>query len=135
MPIRVPFTECLESGLLADSSSPRVDFANIVKLVSKQMSAAKKHERFTFADLARARNVRGLEMLRPQIAITLSPKLARSECELFPVEGPYDLFFCFLEGINTVELGVCIQLFIRGALLTYILLRSSMIRRCSRRPL
>lgn len=101
MPIRIGMTEALSSG-----SNGKLSFDSLVKLVSKEISAAKKHERFSYLNLARAQNQAGLEVPRAQVAVTLSPKLSRSECCLYPVEGPYDLFFCFLEGADGVSLGV-----------------------------
>ncbi|KZP12421.1 hypothetical protein FIBSPDRAFT_798902 [Athelia psychrophila] len=101
MPIRIPMTEALNSGSIGALS-----FETLVKLVSKEISAAKKHERFSFLNLSRAQNQDALEVPRAQVAVTLSPKLSRSECCLYPVEGPYDLFFCFLEGADGVSLGL-----------------------------
>lgn len=102
MPIRIPFTEASRKT----SGAAQVSFDNLVKLVSKQISTAKKHERYSILDLSRARASRGLETPRAQVAVTLSPKLSHKECTLYPVEGPYDLFFCFLEGDDNVTLGV-----------------------------
>jgi len=48
----------------------------------------------------------GFHVPRSQVAITLSPKLSRPECSLYPVEGNWDLFFCFLEAEDSVSLGV-----------------------------
>lgn len=101
MPIRIPMTEALKSN-----SNGTLYFDTLVKLVSKEISAAKKHERFSYLNLSRAQNQDGQEVPRAQVAVTLSPKLSRSECCLYPVEGPYDLFFCFLEGEDGVSLGV-----------------------------
>ncbi|KAJ7098559.1 hypothetical protein B0H15DRAFT_797266 [Mycena belliarum] len=102
MPIRVPLAKAL-NGPIGSSNGTILD---LVKSISKQLSVAKKHDRFSFADLARIRNRGGVAMLTPQVAVTLSPKLSRDEFELFPVEGPYELLFCLLEGRDTVELGV-----------------------------
>lgn len=42
----------------------------------------------------------------PKVAVTYSPRLADQRCHLYPVEGAWDLFFCFLEQDSTVDLGV-----------------------------
>lgn len=100
MPIRIPFEESLvHSGI----------FDTLVNLVSKQISKAKKHERLAYLDMARAAHKQGLQVPPAQVAVTLSPKLSRPECCLYPVEGPYDLFFCFLEGEDSVALSVSLS--------------------------
>ncbi|CAK5278542.1 unnamed protein product [Mycena citricolor] len=99
LPIRVPVTELIRS-------SSTITFDALLRLLSTTVSAAKKHERFSFTDLSQACLEEGCMPPRAQVAVTLSPKLEREECELYPVEGPYDLFFCFLEGADSVSLGV-----------------------------
>ncbi|KAK7033817.1 hypothetical protein R3P38DRAFT_2519696 [Favolaschia claudopus] len=98
LPISVPLSQVLRSA------NPTFD--SLVRLLSSAISAAKKHERFSFPDLSHALNSSGLQTPRTQVAITLSPQLSRPECTLYPVEGPYDLFFCFLEAQDSVSLGV-----------------------------
>ncbi|KAJ6574323.1 hypothetical protein B0H19DRAFT_1020850 [Mycena capillaripes] len=98
LPIRIPLTQVLRSA------NPTFDA--LLQVVSTTISSGKKHDRFSFADLCRAQNVAGLQMPRFQVAITLSPQLARPECTLYPVEGAYDLFFCFLEEKDTVSIGL-----------------------------
>ncbi|CAK5278570.1 unnamed protein product, partial [Mycena citricolor] len=83
-----------------------ITFDALLRLLSTTVSTAKKHERFSFMDLSQACLEEGCMPPRAQVAVTLSPKLEREECELYPVEGPYDLFFCFLEAADSVSLGV-----------------------------
>ena len=98
LPIRVPLADILSS------KSPT--FEALVKSVSKEVSTAKKHDRLSYLDVADAYRALGLPAPRAQVAITLSPKLSHEECSVYPVEGPYDLFFCFLEAEKSVSLGV-----------------------------
>ncbi|KAJ7203596.1 amino acid adenylation domain protein, partial [Mycena pura] len=98
LPLRIPLTQVL--------CSQKPTFDALLRLVSAAVSTAKKHERFSFLDLSHANHVSGLQTPRSQVAITLSPQLSRPECSLYPVEGPYDLFFCFLEAKDSVSLGV-----------------------------
>lgn len=102
MPIKIPFTEAIRSHKVPQT----LPFDSLVKLVSKGVSTAKKHERMSILDVAKAANKKGMIVSKAQVAVTLSPKLSRPECCLYPVEGPYDLFFCFLEADSTVTLGV-----------------------------
>ncbi|KAF9528634.1 amino acid adenylation domain protein [Crepidotus variabilis] len=99
LPMRVPLAEVL------NSKAPTT-FDTLVKLVGKEVSAAKKYDRLSFLDVTDAHREAGSQIPPSQVAITLSPKLSRPECSLYPVEGPYDLFFCFLEGETSVTLGV-----------------------------
>jgi hypothetical protein len=46
------------------------------------------------------------KMLDFKVSVTFSPKLANENCTIYPVEGVWDLFFCFLETQNGVSLGV-----------------------------
>ena len=41
-----------------------------------------------------------------KVAVTFSPKTANSRCTVYPVEGVWDLFYCFLEKEDGVLLGV-----------------------------
>ncbi|CAK5278577.1 unnamed protein product [Mycena citricolor] len=99
LPIRVPVSHLIRS-------SSTITFDALLRLLSTTVSTAKKHERFSFTDLSQACLEEGCMPPRAQVAVTLSPKLEREECELYPVEGPYDLFFCFLEASDSVSLGV-----------------------------
>ncbi|CAK5282791.1 unnamed protein product [Mycena citricolor] len=99
LPVRVPFT-----AVLGPDGAGTFDM--LVKHISEYVSAAKRHEVFSLLDLQDAARAEGMQIPRSQVAVTLSPRLARNECELLPVEGAHDLFFCFLEGPDAVELGV-----------------------------
>ncbi|KAJ7208643.1 amino acid adenylation domain protein [Mycena pura] len=98
LPIKIPLNEVLRS------QNPTLDA--LVRSVAASVSAAKKHDQFSFLDLCDAHRAAGLTAPRLQVAITLSPQLACRDCRLYPVEGSYDLFFCFLEGKDTVSLDV-----------------------------
>ncbi|KIK03064.1 hypothetical protein K443DRAFT_95740 [Laccaria amethystina LaAM-08-1] len=98
VPIRIALSEVLASG--------PPSFEALVNLVSKEVSTAKKHDRLSYLDISNAHRKLGLQVSPAQVAITISPKLSRKECTLYPVEGPYDIFFCFLEGDDGVSLGV-----------------------------
>ena len=74
------------------------------------MSRAKNFDRFPVVDVYRAAREEGVVPQKPQVAVTLSPKLSRDECVLYPVEGIWDLFFCFLEAETSVSLGVSVIL-------------------------
>ncbi|KAL1924342.1 uncharacterized protein VTP21DRAFT_7377 [Calcarisporiella thermophila] len=92
MPIRIPIAG--RHALL---------FSDLVRDVSKNLSVAKKGEVYPYLDLARRARSMNQE-LREQVFITFSPKLANSGSVLSAVEGEYDLFFCFLEMQNSVNL-------------------------------
>lgn len=99
MPIRQPV-----SALLQKNGS---SFAELVKLVGKSISAAKKNEMLPFMSLVEATLSKGNESTAAsKVAVTLSPKLADDRCTLYPVNGVWDLFFCFLEHDDGVALGV-----------------------------
>jgi len=98
VPIRVALSEVF--------ASKQPSFEALVNLVSTEVSTAKKHDRLSYLDISNAHRKLGLQVPPAQVAITLSPKLSRKECALYPVEGPYDIFFCFLEGDDGVSLGV-----------------------------
>jgi hypothetical protein len=102
LPIRIPYSDLLQN---ATPGAP-LRFEDLVRLVSKQVSTAKKHERMAIMDISKATNRMGTFVNKAQVAITLSPKLSRGDASLYPVEGPYDLFFCFLEAETSVSLGV-----------------------------
>ncbi|KAF9071084.1 hypothetical protein BDP27DRAFT_552198 [Rhodocollybia butyracea] len=84
----------------------KIPSMELVSTVSKLISQAKKHELLSSLDIHREARKSGLQVPRSQVAITLSPKLKHSGCTLYPVEGIWDLFFCFLEAENSVSLGV-----------------------------
>ncbi|KAH9429665.1 Hybrid PKS-NRPS synthetase tas1 [Pyricularia oryzae] len=98
MPVKFPL-----SSLLRDDAT----FSDAVKAMGRNVSTAKKHESFPFMALMEQAN-RHMDptLLDFKVAITYSPKLANKSCELFPVEGIWDLFFCFLEQEDGVALGV-----------------------------
>lgn len=98
VPIRIPLASVFTS------KSPT--FSELVRLVSKAISSGKRYERFSYPDVVTAHREIGLQIVPPQVAITFSPKLLRPESSLYPVEGEYDLFFCFIEGEESVSLGV-----------------------------
>ena len=100
VPIRIALSEIL--------ASKQPTFEALVNLVSKEVSTAKKHDRLSYLDISNAHRKLGLQVPPAQAAITISPKLSRKECALYPVEGPYDIFFCFLEGDDGVSLGVSV---------------------------
>ncbi|XP_044717203.1 AMP-binding enzyme domain-containing protein [Hirsutella rhossiliensis] len=99
MPIRQPVWELLQR----DGT-----FAELVKNVGKRISQAKKHEMFPFMSLLEAarQEARGDEVMSEKVVVTYSPKLADARCTLYPVQGVWDLFFCFLEAGDGVSLGV-----------------------------
>ena len=58
-------------------------------------------------DLIEEARVRiGEHVIGLKVAVTFSPKLADQRCTLYPVEGVWDLLFCFLEHDSGVSLGV-----------------------------
>lgn len=97
MPIRVP---------VSDVMNGKGDFSDLVKNVGKRISQAKKHEMFPFMSLIEASRQEGETNLSDKVVVTFSPKLADGRCTLYPVQGVWDLFFCFLEHDDGVSLGV-----------------------------
>jgi hypothetical protein len=82
-------------------------FSQTVKAMGKNLSQAKKHELYPFMTLMQeAQKTIDNGLLNFKVAVTFSPKLASQECTLYPVEGVWDLFFCFLEHDDGVSLGV-----------------------------
>jgi len=82
-------------------------FADTVKQIGKVISTARKHEMFPFISLLEeARKTMADNDLQFKLAVAFSPKLASKKCILYPVEGVWDLFFCFLEQDDGVSLGV-----------------------------
>ncbi|KAF2015411.1 acetyl-CoA synthetase-like protein [Aaosphaeria arxii CBS 175.79] len=100
LPVKVPLWKILES------KSAGRNFASLVSATGKNISAVKKAEMFPAVDVVRACRSATVDYEPPRVAVTYSPKLAKPECRLFPVEGTWDLFFCFLEYENDVKLGV-----------------------------
>ncbi|GAB1200511.1 hypothetical protein APSETT444_009884 [Aspergillus pseudonomiae] len=85
----------------------RATFVDAVKEMGRSISTAKKHEMFPFVSLVEtARETMSDKMLDFKVSVTFSPKLADDNCTIYPVEGVWDLFFCFLETQNGVDLGV-----------------------------
>ena len=82
-------------------------FTQLVKLVSTTISSGKRNELFPFLSLIdEARKTMDASLLDFKVAVTFSPKLADRRCTLYPVEGVWDLFFCFLEQENGVSLSL-----------------------------
>lgn len=100
LPVKIPIWKALGP----DGSSR--SFRSLVSAVSKSMSAIKKAEMIAPIEVSRACRAMDIDYQPPRVAVTYSPKLARTECRLFPVEGSWDLFFCFLEYEEDVKLGV-----------------------------
>ncbi|KAG8418963.1 putative Hybrid PKS-NRPS biosynthetic cluster [Metarhizium acridum] len=100
LPVKIPLWECLG----ADAS--QTAFKSLVSVVGKNISAVKKAELFPATELARTCRNLNMDYEPPKVTVTYSPKLAEPSCLLFPVEGPWDLFFCFLEYEDHVKLGV-----------------------------
>lgn len=98
LPVKLPLWQALYGG---DGS-----FKALVSAVGKNISAVKKAELFPAIEVARASRSLNVDYRPPRVAVTYSPKLANPECRLFPVEGSWDLFFCFLEYDEDVKLGV-----------------------------
>lgn len=99
MPIKTPLSFLLEQ---------KATFRDAVNAVGRSISVAKKHEMFPFLSLIEeARREVDNSLLDFKVAVTLSPRLSEKSCKLYPVEGVWDLFFCFLEQEEGVSLGVC----------------------------
>lgn len=99
MPIRIPF---------ATGTPANLPFSDLVRAVAGSVSAAKKAELFPYVDLARESRRLKRDLVQ-QVAVTFSPRLARAGADLYPVEGVWDLFFCFLEQQDGVSMGVSLQ--------------------------
>ncbi|KAF7554762.1 hypothetical protein G7Z17_g2660 [Cylindrodendrum hubeiense] len=98
LPVKIPLWCAIHKG---DGS-----FKALVSAVSKNISAVKRAEMFPAVEVVRSCRNMNIDYEPPKVAVTYSPKLAKSGCRLFPVEGSWDLFFCFLEYENDVKLGV-----------------------------
>ena len=99
MPIKQPVSELLHSN---------GTFSDYVKSVGKRISQAKKHEMFSYMSLLEASRTetKNEDAVTDKVVVTFSPKLANPCCTLYPVQGVWDLFFCFLEHDEGVSLGV-----------------------------
>lgn len=98
MPVKVPLARLLQNN---------ATFLEAVKAFGKNLSIAKKHEMYPFLSLIEeARKKMDERQLNFKVAVTFSPKLASKSCSIYPVEGVWDLFFCFLEHDDRVSLGV-----------------------------
>ena len=97
LPVKMPLWRAYSS----DGS-----FRSLVAATGKNISSVKKNELFPVLDIAKAVRESGASYDAPRVAITYSPRLANTGCRLFPVNGVWDLFFCFLEYEDVVELGV-----------------------------
>ncbi len=100
LPVKIP----LWCALVSHTSDRSLK--SLVSAVSKNISAVKKAEMFSAVEVVRACRSLNIDYTPPRVAVTYSPKVANSECRLFPVEGSWDLFFCFLEYEEDVKLGV-----------------------------
>nr|POF14112.1 hybrid pks-nrps synthetase tas1 [Quercus suber] len=100
LPVKVPIWQAL------DPSTSDQSFKSLVSALGKNLSMVKKAEMLPPIDVVRACREQGLDYQSPRVTVTYSPKLAEEECRLFPVEGSWDLFFCFLEYETDVKLGV-----------------------------
>ncbi|XWW97293.1 hypothetical protein V2A60_005275 [Cordyceps javanica] len=98
LPVKMPLWQTLQEG--------NDTFHSLVSAMGKNLSAVKKSELFPAVELAKASRESGNDYQTPKVAVTYSPKLANTGCRLFPVEGPWDLFVCFLEYEEDVKLGV-----------------------------
>ena len=77
-----------------------------MKQVGAAVSSGKKHELFPFLNLIEAHKEMHDTLPDFKVAVTFSPKTANSRCTIYPVEGVWDLFYCFLEKEDGVSLGV-----------------------------
>lgn len=100
LPVKIPIWE----ELTRTSGEPTLQ--SLVKAVSNNISKAKRAERFTMLDIAASSRTQKQSFFPPKVAVTYSPRLADQQCNLYPVEGAWDLFFCFLEQDSKVDLGV-----------------------------
>ncbi|KAH6693374.1 thiotemplate mechanism natural product synthetase [Leptodontidium sp. MPI-SDFR-AT-0119] len=104
LPVRIPLAEHFR----ADSGSEKATFASFVTSVSRNVSKVKKAERLSLLDIARRWRTKGRlgHFNSPQVAVSYSLAHSDHRCKLFPVQGSWDLFFVFQEGVDGVELGV-----------------------------
>ncbi|KAI1120014.1 non-ribosomal peptide synthetase [Nemania abortiva] len=112
MPVKFPLSSMVQSD---------ATFSQTVKAMGRNLSQAKKYELFPFLALMQeAQKTLDNSLLDFRVAVTFSPKLASKKCTLYPVEGIWDLFFCFLEQDDGVSLGVIVnpQVFDSGTITT-----------------
>ena len=100
LPIKIPIWDCLSNEL--DTGT----LTSLIAAVSRNVGKMKRAELFSPLDVAKSSRSHGIDYVPPKVAVTYSPRLAEHECSLFPVEGAWDLFFCFLEEEDGVNLGV-----------------------------
>nr|POE79797.1 hybrid pks-nrps synthetase tas1 [Quercus suber] len=98
LPVKLPLWGVLKRG---ESS-----LAALVRAMSKNISAVKKAELFSVTETIRAARKANIDCEAPRVAVTIIPKLAAAGCRVFPVEGRWDLYFCFQELQDGVTLGV-----------------------------
>ncbi|KAL2182237.1 non-ribosomal peptide synthetase [Thermothelomyces heterothallicus CBS 203.75] len=100
MPVRFPLSALLRDG-------GKATFADAVKAFGKNLSQAKRHEMYPFMTLMEgASKVMDDSLLRFKVALSFTPTPADGGYALYPVEGVWDLFFCFLGQDDGVSLGV-----------------------------
>ena len=100
LPVKLPLSD------FAQLDSRSATLAALIAAVSKNISKVKRAERFSPLDVARSGRAHNVMYSPSKVAVTYSPGLADPKCRLYPVEGKWDLFFCFLEVGTSVELGV-----------------------------
>ncbi|KAL9117893.1 MAG: hypothetical protein Q9187_005564, partial [Circinaria calcarea] len=100
LPVKLPLLD------FAQLDSRSTTLAALIAAVSKNISRVKRAERFSPLDVARSGRAHNVMYSPSKVAVTYSPRLADPKCRLYPVEGKWDLFFCFLEVETSVELGV-----------------------------
>ncbi|EFW99106.1 thiotemplate mechanism natural product synthetase [Grosmannia clavigera kw1407] len=98
LPVKIPLWQVAHDG---DGT-----FRSLVSAVGKNISDVKKNELFPAVEIAEAIRETGSDYTPPRVAVTYSPKLADAGCRLFPVNGVWDLFFCFLESEEDVKVGI-----------------------------
>lgn len=81
-------------------------FSGLVRSVSKNISAVKKAEFLSSTEALRSVRRHGLYCEPPRVAVTIIPRLAGPGCRVFPVEGRWELYFCFQETEDGITLGV-----------------------------
>ena len=87
--------------------SENLEFRQLVTRVAAALSSGKRHELCPFLSvLEAAQKARNGDLPDFKVAVTFSPKTASNTCTVFPVEGIWDLFYCFLEQEDGVSLGV-----------------------------
>ncbi|KAF2733364.1 acetyl-CoA synthetase-like protein [Polyplosphaeria fusca] len=98
LPVKLPLWEAVLDG---DGR-----FKTFVGAVSNNISRVKRAETVSPIEVAAMCRDSNMLYTPPKVAVSYSPALADSRCRLFPVEGSWDLFFCFLQTGDNVQLGV-----------------------------